>query len=278
MQDPTEPAGSRAAAAATVTIISPGKMPSPTGSQCENSTIVHQARSPSSVHNSPEFPSVVGPGSGDVRRDSSLSKPGSVVLSRPSSSSIVNVPTGGSVSGESSRIVPMMGMGFTMSGRTGGGGGGSFGQMAWNDGDMKIESDEDPSRTVLEEGNSSERFRGTSYPPKSRSLLGSPTPESLPPPPNPSSHEYQPDDDYIQVNYVNFQSEICYGFGRLYETKDLADVTIACEGTLLKCHKLVLGLSSRYFRRMFEVRSLEMGFQPFFCTCSQLKEEIIALR
>lgn len=52
----------------------------------------------------------------------------------------------------------------------------------------------------------------------------------------------------------SFEEHVAYGFSSLYLSSDLSDVTIACEGKLIKAHKLVLAISSPYFRQIFEVR------------------------
>jgi hypothetical protein len=51
----------------------------------------------------------------------------------------------------------------------------------------------------------------------------------------------------------DFQEHIACGFANLFVTSELADVTIACEGKLCKAHKIVLAISSPYFRHIFKV-------------------------
>jgi len=128
----------------------------------------------------------------------------------------------------------------------------------------------------MDEENPGERMPEDLSPPRQREAGASPQPHpssSSGPPPQPQQAEAAAlpvdqvaprHEEVYRASWVNFQSEICYGFARLYETKDLADVTIACEGHLIKCHKLVLSLSSKYFREMFEVSYLEFCFYFIF--------------
>jgi hypothetical protein len=62
---------------------------------------------------------------------------------------------------------------------------------------------------------------------------------------------------FVSVRYRSsqrdFHEHIACGFANLYATRDLTDVTISCEGKHFKAHKIVLALSSPYFRHIFKV-------------------------
>lgn len=49
----------------------------------------------------------------------------------------------------------------------------------------------------------------------------------------------------------NFQDNLTTGFQNLYNKNQMCDVTLACSGKLLKCHKLVLSICSPYFQEIF---------------------------
>ncbi|XP_055615738.1 protein abrupt [Toxorhynchites rutilus septentrionalis] len=57
--------------------------------------------------------------------------------------------------------------------------------------------------------------------------------------------------DEFALCWNNFADNIANGFQNLYERGDLVDVTIACDGKLLKAHKIVLAICSPYFQEMF---------------------------
>ena len=46
-------------------------------------------------------------------------------------------------------------------------------------------------------------------------------------------------------------------FERILHTEAFADVTLACDGGSLKCHKIVLAASSDYFQKLFMENSSE---------------------
>lgn len=54
------------------------------------------------------------------------------------------------------------------------------------------------------------------------------------------------------LKWNNFQSNILTAFESLQSTEDLADVTLACEGTTIKAHKFILSACSPYFRTIFK--------------------------
>nr|XP_029710993.1 broad-complex core protein isoforms 1/2/3/4/5-like isoform X2 [Aedes albopictus] len=57
--------------------------------------------------------------------------------------------------------------------------------------------------------------------------------------------------DEFALCWNNFADNIASGFQKLYDLGDLVDVTIACDGKLLKAHKIVLAICSPYFQEMF---------------------------
>ncbi|XP_062539463.1 protein abrupt isoform X3 [Armigeres subalbatus] len=57
--------------------------------------------------------------------------------------------------------------------------------------------------------------------------------------------------DEFALCWNNFADNIATGFQNLYDRGDLVDVTIACDGKLLKAHKIVLAICSPYFQEMF---------------------------
>ncbi|XP_055605507.1 protein abrupt-like [Uranotaenia lowii] len=57
--------------------------------------------------------------------------------------------------------------------------------------------------------------------------------------------------DEFALRWNNFADNIASGFQNLYDRGDLVDVTIACDGYLLKAHKIVLAICSPYFQEMF---------------------------
>ncbi|XP_058827401.1 broad-complex core protein isoforms 1/2/3/4/5-like isoform X2 [Topomyia yanbarensis] len=57
--------------------------------------------------------------------------------------------------------------------------------------------------------------------------------------------------DEFALCWNNFADNIASGFQNLYDRGDLVDVTIACDGKLLKAHKIVLAICSPYFQDMF---------------------------
>ncbi|KAG5675392.1 hypothetical protein PVAND_005300 [Polypedilum vanderplanki] len=52
-------------------------------------------------------------------------------------------------------------------------------------------------------------------------------------------------------NKLKFAENLSTGFQSLYDRGDFVDCTIACDGQLLQCHKLVLAICSPYFREIF---------------------------
>ena len=52
-------------------------------------------------------------------------------------------------------------------------------------------------------------------------------------------------------NKLKFAENLSTGFQSLYDRGDFVDCTIAVDGQLLQCHKLVLAICSPYFREIF---------------------------
>lgn len=53
------------------------------------------------------------------------------------------------------------------------------------------------------------------------------------------------------LRWNNFQSNLLNVFDRLFQDEQFTDVTLACEGKLIKAHKMVLSASSSYFQEIF---------------------------
>merc|ERR1712238_638930 len=54
-----------------------------------------------------------------------------------------------------------------------------------------------------------------------------------------------------RLKWSKFESNILNAFQSLYETKQLSDVTLFCEGTTFKAHRLVLAACSSHFQNLF---------------------------
>ncbi|CRK93310.1 CLUMA_CG006853, isoform B [Clunio marinus] len=52
-------------------------------------------------------------------------------------------------------------------------------------------------------------------------------------------------------NKLKFAENLSTGFQTLFDRGDFVDCTIACDGQLLQCHKLVLAICSPYFKEIF---------------------------
>lgn len=64
----------------------------------------------------------------------------------------------------------------------------------------------------------------------------------------------KPDPSKFFLKWNDFESQILTGFSQLYVSKSLADVTLVCEGTSIKAHKLVLSMYSPYLRMILTVK------------------------
>lgn len=53
------------------------------------------------------------------------------------------------------------------------------------------------------------------------------------------------------LRWNNFQSNMLTVFEYLYQNEKFVDCTLACDGTLIKAHKMVLSASSPYFEKIF---------------------------
>lgn len=51
-------------------------------------------------------------------------------------------------------------------------------------------------------------------------------------------------------NKLKFAENLSTGFQSLFDRGDFVDCTIACDGQLLHCHKLVLAICSPYFKEI----------------------------
>lgn len=52
-------------------------------------------------------------------------------------------------------------------------------------------------------------------------------------------------------NKLKFAENLSTGFQSLFDRGDLIDCTVACDGQLLQCHKIVLAICSPYFKEIF---------------------------
>lgn len=52
-------------------------------------------------------------------------------------------------------------------------------------------------------------------------------------------------------NKLKFAENLSTGFQSLFDRGDFVDCTIACDGQLLQCHKIVLAICSPYFKEIF---------------------------
>ncbi|XP_055679827.1 sex determination protein fruitless [Lutzomyia longipalpis] len=57
--------------------------------------------------------------------------------------------------------------------------------------------------------------------------------------------------DEFALCWNNFQDNIATGFQNLFDRGDLVDVSLACDGKILRAHKIVLAICSPYFQEMF---------------------------
>ncbi|XP_065201841.1 protein tramtrack, alpha isoform-like isoform X2 [Planococcus citri] len=58
--------------------------------------------------------------------------------------------------------------------------------------------------------------------------------------------------DHFCLRWNNYQSNMVSELDSLRSDKDLVDVTLSCEGHLLKAHKVILSACSSYFRNVFK--------------------------
>lgn len=64
-----------------------------------------------------------------------------------------------------------------------------------------------------------------------------------------------PETEQFSLRWNNFHSNLSSGFHDLLEGEDLVDVTLACDGTFVQAHKIVLSVCSPYFKQLFKVLS-----------------------
>lgn len=55
----------------------------------------------------------------------------------------------------------------------------------------------------------------------------------------------------LSWNKLKFAENLSTGFQSLFDRGDFIDCTVACDGKLLHCHKLVLAICSPYFKEIF---------------------------
>lgn len=55
----------------------------------------------------------------------------------------------------------------------------------------------------------------------------------------------------FSLRWNQHQANMLNVFGKLLQSEDFCDVTLACDGGSLKCHKIVLAASSNYFQKLF---------------------------
>lgn len=81
--------------------------------------------------------------------------------------------------------------------------------------------------------------------------------------------------EHFCLKWNNFQRNIVAALGNLKLDEDFVDVTISCEGKLIKAHKVILSACSDYFRDLFRV-SLSSSFlrlSNFFVAWHDNQEE-----
>lgn len=61
----------------------------------------------------------------------------------------------------------------------------------------------------------------------------------------------------FSLRWTQHQANMFAVFERLLHTEAFTDVTLACDGGSLKCHKIVLAASSDYFQKLFMDNSSE---------------------
>ena len=61
----------------------------------------------------------------------------------------------------------------------------------------------------------------------------------------------------FSLRWSQHQTNMLTVFDKLLQSEAFCDVTLACEGGSLKCHKIVLAASSEYFQKLFMENSSE---------------------
>lgn len=67
-------------------------------------------------------------------------------------------------------------------------------------------------------------------------------------------------------NKLKFAENLSTGFQSLYDRGDFVDCTIAVDGQLLQCHKLVLAICSPYFREIFINNPCRHPISKYMCS------------
>ena len=77
--------------------------------------------------------------------------------------------------------------------------------------------------------------------------------------------------EHFCLKWNNFQRNIVAALGNLKLDEDFVDVTISCEGKLIKAHKVILSACSDYFRDLFRVifakLTMAASFLKLICYC-----------
>lgn len=66
------------------------------------------------------------------------------------------------------------------------------------------------------------------------------------------------------LKWTNYMNNILQVFSEHLTQQSLVDVTLFCEGQVIKAHKIVLSASSTYFK-VGRVKVFLMGLINFFC-------------
>ena len=61
----------------------------------------------------------------------------------------------------------------------------------------------------------------------------------------------------LSLRWNNHQSNLLSVFGQLLQIEAFCDVTLACDGRSIKCHKMVLAACSNYFQKLFMENNCE---------------------
>lgn len=66
------------------------------------------------------------------------------------------------------------------------------------------------------------------------------------------------------IRWNRFEDQVCNAFAELFCSDQFVDVTLACDGELIRAHKIVLAMSSPFFRRIFQVNDKNILFGVAF--------------
>ena len=65
------------------------------------------------------------------------------------------------------------------------------------------------------------------------------------------------DQQQFCLRWNDFQTNMVASFKHLRDEKSFCDVTIACDGASVKCHKMILSACSAYFQQLFMENTCE---------------------